>query len=136
MTVLDAEAIERESSTADLADIITALQRLLGDSQTVAFVAGLQDAKMIGKWLNGTEPRKAAQLRLRYAYMAARLIDAAFDQRTVEAWFFGSNSRLDDEAPAWVLRHAQGLDDLRGIMPAAKAFADPGRQRARATRGA
>ena len=35
----------------------------------------------------------------------------------------GTNSRLDDEAPAWVLRHARVPDDLRGVVPAARSFA-------------
>jgi hypothetical protein len=45
-----------------------------------------------------------------------------FDDETAEAWFFGSNSKLDDEAPARVLRVAQSFDEMRLIVPAAKAF--------------
>ena len=77
------------------------------------------------KWIEGgAEPKgQITRLRLRDAYRATRLIVAAYDNATAEAWFFGSNSRLDDEAPAWVLRHARSLDDLRMVVPAAKAFA-------------
>jgi hypothetical protein len=79
----------------------------------------------VAKWIDGDTPPKGqmTRLRLRDAYRAARLIVAAYDDATAEAWFFGSNSRLDDEAPAWVLRHARSLDDLRMVVPAAKAFA-------------
>jgi hypothetical protein len=33
------------------------------------------------------------------------------------------NSRLDDEAPAWLLRHAEDPGDVRFLVPAARAFA-------------
>jgi hypothetical protein len=43
------------------------------------------------------------------------------------SWFFGSNHLLDDEEPACVLRHARAPDDVRSIVPAARSFAELGR---------
>jgi hypothetical protein len=121
-TVLDAEAIERESTQIEIPEIVLFLQQHLGQ-QFTAYVAGLKDPKMLRKWLDGTDPRPLARLKLRNAYTAARMVIAAYKEETAEAWFFGSNTRLDGEAPAWVLRHAASPDDLRFVVPAAKAFA-------------
>lgn len=122
--LLDPEIIERESSTAPVGTVARFLSEQLGQ-QATAYLCGLKNAAQVAKWIDGeAEPRGQIQrLRLRAAYTAARMIGDAYDRQTVEAWFFGSNSRLDDEAPAWVLRHAENPDDLRMVVPAAKAFA-------------
>ena len=120
---VDVEVIERDSTTAPLASLVSYLQEHLG-TQTTAYVAGLKDAQMVAKWIGGTsKPRDMTARRLRYAYVLTRMIAETYDKRTADAWFFGSNSRLDDEAPAWILRNAKKLDDLRLLVPAAKAFA-------------
>ena len=122
--LLDPEVIERESSTAPVARVASYVAEQLG-RQATAYLCGLKEAAQVTKWIDGdVAPRAQIQrLRLRHAYTAARMIAAAYDKATVEAWFFGSNSRLDDEAPAWVLRHAATPEDLRMVVPAAKAFA-------------
>jgi hypothetical protein len=114
--------IERDSNTTAIAGITEYLQRHLG-RQATSYIAGLKDATMVAKWRDGVEPRQVTRMKLRHAYIAVRMIAEAFDDRTVEAWFFGSNTRLDGEAPAWVLRYAKSLDDVRFVVPAAKAFA-------------
>jgi hypothetical protein len=58
-------------------------------------------------------------MRLREGYKAARLIVAAYGDDSAKAWFFGSTTRLGDEAPAYVL-----LADLR---PNARMLAEWGR---------
>lgn len=121
--LLDPEIIEHESSTASMATVAAFIAEQLG-RQATAYLSGLKEAAQVSRWIDGTEPRGQIQrVRLRHAYTAARMISAAYDKPTVEAWFFGSNSRLDGEAPAWVLRHAESPDDLRMVVPAAKAFA-------------
>jgi len=122
--VLDPAVVERESNTASVAEITAFLAEHLG-RQATAYIAGVKNAAQVAKWIEGDTPPKGqvARLRLRDAYRAARLIVSAYDDATAEAWFFGSNSRLDDEAPAWILRNARSLDDLRMVVPAAKAFA-------------
>ncbi|MBE2317510.1 XRE family transcriptional regulator [Solirubrobacter sp. CPCC 204708] len=122
--LLDPALIEREGTTAPISEIARFLSDHLG-AQATAYVAGVKGAAQVAKWIEGGTPPKGqmTRLRLRDAYRAARLLVTAYDEATAEAWFFGSNSRLDDEAPAWVLRHARSLDDLRMVVPAAKAFA-------------
>jgi hypothetical protein len=122
--LLDPNVIERDSATAPAHEIAAYLAEQLG-RQATAYLCGVKQAATVAKWIDGeAEPKGQLQrLRLRHAYTAARMIATAYDRATAEAWFFGSNSRLDDEAPAWVLRHATSLDDLRMVVPAAKAFA-------------
>jgi hypothetical protein len=122
--LLDPEVIERESTTAPVAELARLLIEQLGKRAT-AYICDLKEVAQVGKWADGAaDPGSQLQrLRLRTAYTAARMIAASYDATTVEAWFFGSNTRLDDEAPAWVLRHAKSPDDLRMVVPAAKAFA-------------
>ena len=123
-TVIDVDAIERDSIRASIPELVEYLQGELGP-QLAAYVTGLENPTLLARWQSGTEPRKAAQLRLRYAYRAARMIIEAFDVKIAEAWFFGANGKLDDNAPAWVLRTARTVEDLRFLIPAAKAFAKP-----------
>jgi hypothetical protein len=121
--VQEFQRIEHDSNTLPMAEIVRYLQEHL-DRQVVAYIAGLKDAQMVADWIAGiAEPQLRRRLRLRYAYRAARMVVEAFDDSTAEAWLFGSNPKLDDEAPAWVLRNARTLDDLRHLIPAAKAFA-------------
>ena len=119
---LDPETVEREAVTADFPLVADWLQDQLGQ-QLTAYLAGLRDAKVVGKWRKGNPPRPTAEFRCRTAYTAARMLVDAYGANTARAWFLGSNSRLDDEAPAWLLRHADEPGDVRFLVPAARAFA-------------
>jgi hypothetical protein len=112
--------VEREATTLGIPKIAGYLQGQLGQKIT-AYLSGLDNAKTVGLWISGNvEPRDLPKTRLRYAYQAARLLIEAYDAETAKAWFFGSNTLLDDEAPAYVLRHARTPDDLRLVIPAAR----------------
>jgi hypothetical protein len=119
---LDPMIVEREAVTADFSEVAGWLQEELGQ-QLTAYLAGLRDPKVVGKWRKGSPPRPAAEFRLRTAYSAARMLVDAYGAGTARAWFLGSNSRLDDEAPAWLLRHAEDPGDVRFLVPTARAFA-------------
>ena len=119
--LLDTDTIERQAQTASLEEMVGYLQEQLQTAGLV-YVAGLTDGKMLGRWRAGTKPQQKTMLRLRHAYHAALLVAGAYDTDTVQGWFFGSNGKLDDEAPARVLRNAQTVDDLRLVVPAAKSF--------------
>jgi hypothetical protein len=120
-TAVDFGVIERDSARAPLAEVVEYLQEHLG-SRVVAYLAGLQNTQMLARWKGGTAPQSLTKQRLRSAYHAGRMLVEAFDDETAEAWFFGSNSKLDDRAPAHVLRAARSFDDLTLVVPAAKAF--------------
>lgn len=99
------QTVEREAVTADLADVAGWLQDQLGQ-QLTAYVAGLRDPKVVGKWRRGHAPRARPGSAAGRPTPAARMLVDAYGANTTRAWFLGSNSRLDDEAPAWLLRHA------------------------------
>jgi hypothetical protein len=123
VTVLDPITVEREAITSEPAYVAAYLQQMLGQ-KIVAYSTGLKDPKMVGAWARGkATPHPLALLRLRCAYQAARIVVSAYGEETAKAWFFGSNHLLDDEAPAYVLRHARDPGELRLIVPAARAFA-------------
>jgi hypothetical protein len=125
MTVaLDLDAIERETVILPIKSVARYLQETLGQ-QVVAYLAGLRDPKMVGRWAAGkSEPRSAiVNMRLRYAYEATRLLTDAYGAGAARSWLFGSNTRLDDEAPAYLLRYGKTPEDVRFIVPAARAFA-------------
>ena len=46
-----------------------------------------------------------------------------YAEKTAKSCFFGANTRLNDEAPAFILRNAKTPEDLRFVIPAARAFA-------------
>lgn len=81
-------------------------------------VAGVADAKAVGKWAKGQRlPHTDAELRLRHAFQIAQLLIQAESAKTVRAWFLGMNPDLDDEAPAVVL----GKDPAR-VLQAPRTF--------------
>jgi len=124
--LVDPNVIAHDATTRSVDEIARYLQETLGQ-QIVAYVCGLKDPKMVGQWARGkVEPRPPADLRLRQAYEAVRLVAAAYGPGTAKAWLFGSNTRLDDEAPAYLLRYAKTFDAMRLIVPTARAFVGGG----------
>ena len=100
------------------------MQEHLGQ-QLTAYLAGLRDPKMVGRWASTThktEPQPLKLYRLQAGYQAARLLSAAYGDSTARSWLFGTNTALDDEAPASVLRHGETPEDWRHVMRAAKTF--------------
>ena len=117
------QEIERDATTTKLPKLAAYLQENLGQKLT-AYVAGLTDPKAVGSWIRGeNEPRDAAAMRLRYAYQVVRMLVEAYDADTAKAWLFGANTRLNDDAPAYLLRNAKAVDELRQLIPTARAFA-------------
>jgi hypothetical protein len=116
--------VQREATTQAISDIARYLQEQLGQKIT-SYLSGVDHAKTVGLWVSGqAEPRDLPKTRLRCAYQAARLLVGAYDAGTARAWFFGSNTLLDDEAPAYLLRHGTTPDDFRLIIPAARNFVE------------
>ena len=123
MAVLDPERVSDEATRLAIGDIATYLQGQLGQKLT-AYVAGVSDPKMVGRWAAGKAlPRDERAMRLRDAYKATKMLVEAFGAQTAKAWWVGSNTRLDDRAPAAIVRHAADPEALRYVVPAARAFA-------------
>jgi hypothetical protein len=124
-----AEDVSMEAARLPISEIAAFLREHLGQRLT-AYISGLNDPKMVTRWIAGqSTPRDYAQRRLREGYQATRLLVSAYGDETAKAWFFGSNARLGDEAPAYLLRHAKSWEDLRPIVPAARAFVGIGSSR-------
>jgi hypothetical protein len=114
------EESERAAAVASISEVTAYLQKNLGQRVT-AYLSGVKDPKMVGQWASGkVKPRELSEFRLRAAYPVTALLVDAFSAGTAKAWFFGTNSRLDDQAPAFVLRH--GEPPFHSLLPAAKAF--------------
>jgi hypothetical protein len=117
------ERVERETTTESVPELARYLQDQLGQ-KTVAYVAGITDPKMVGRWAAGKHrPTEMSIFRLRSAFEIVRLLSSAYDADTAKAWLFGTNSRLGDAAPAYLIRHAESWEDLKDIAPTARAFA-------------
>jgi hypothetical protein len=123
MPVLDPTHVSEEATRLGIDAVATYLQQQLGQKLT-AYVAGVADPKMVGRWAAGkAQPRDEREMRLRDAFQATRMLVEAFGAQTAKAWWVGSNTRLDDRAPAAVVRHAGDPEQLRFVVPAARAFA-------------
>lgn len=115
--------LSSEAARLPIQAIVTFLMTQFG-KPTTAYIGGVSDPKMVTHWMAGTNtPRAVPQMRLREAYQATRLIADATDAETAKAWFFCSNASLADQAPAHVLRTASTWEDMREVVPTARAFA-------------
>lgn len=123
MPTIDVELVDRDTSRLGIAAIAAYLQEHLGQKLT-AYIAGIKDPKMVGKWIReDVEPHDTVKARLREGYKAVRMIVEAYGGETAKAWMIGSNTRLDDQAPAMLLRNASSWEQCLFIAPAARAFA-------------
>lgn len=109
---------------AGIPEVARYLQENLGQ-QVTAYLSGVTDVKMVGQWASGkVKPRPLPDHRLRLAYQAARYLVEAYGPETAKAWFFGTNSHLDSQAPAYVLRHGETPESWDEVVSAAQAFVE------------
>lgn len=124
LTVPEAERLDQDAATLPVAEIAAYLQGSLGQ-RMAAFLVGLSDAKQIGRYAqeDGPEPRAAVARRLRHGYKIVRMISDAYDAETAKAWLFGTNTRLDDQAPIELLRVAESPEQFTAVVRAARQLA-------------
>lgn len=116
-TTADSLATHRRATAQPIGEVARFLQEVLGQRLT-AVIAGVQDAKAVGKWARaGRTPYPAAERRLRDAYQVVELLLRVESPATIRAWFMGMNPLLDDEAPALAL-----AEDAAAVLGAARAF--------------
>lgn len=97
--------------------IVGSLQDVLGQ-RLVAVIAGVSDAKAVGKWARGERsPHADAEQRLRHAFQIIQLLLERESADTVRAWMVGMNPDLDDRAPALVL-----AENPVRVLQAARSF--------------
>jgi hypothetical protein len=124
LTAHAAEQLERDATVLDPSEIATYLQSQLGQ-RMAAHLVGLSDTRQIGRYAHadGPDPSATTERRLREAYKVVRMIAEAYDAKTAKAWLFGTNSRLDDEAPIELLGQATETAELTAVIRAARQFA-------------
>jgi hypothetical protein len=100
-----------------VAAIAAALQELLGQ-RLVAVIAGVKDAKAVGRWARAEDiPRAQAAATLQNALHVVELLRSQEDDETIRSWFRGMNPDLGDRSPALVVR-----DKPEDMIQAARAF--------------
>jgi hypothetical protein len=107
----------REKSRQGIAATAADLQEVFGQ-RLVAVIAGINDAKAVGRWASGEDvPRAQAATTLQNAMHAVELLRSQEDDETIRSWFRGMNPDLDDGSPALLIR-----DQPEGVIQAARAF--------------
>lgn len=116
-----AEQLDHDAATLPISELAGYLQDELGQ-RIAAHLVGLRDAKQIGRYrkADGPMPNQTTDLRLREGYKIVRMIVESFDEKTARAWLFGTNTRLDDEAPIDVLRGASEPTQFAAVRAAAR----------------
>ena len=116
-----AEQLDHDAATLPISEIAGYLQDALGQ-RIAAHLAGSRDAKQIGRYrkADGPIPNPTTDRRLREGYKVVRMIVESFDDKTARAWLFGTNTRLDDEAPVDVVRRATEPTQFAEVRAAAR----------------
>lgn len=124
LTAPAAEQLEHDATVRTPGAIAAYLQEQLGQ-RMAAHLAGLADTRQIGRYARGDTPKPSdvTERRLREGYKVVRMIVECYDAQTARAWLFGTNTRLDDEAPIEVLGQATATPQFAAVVRAARQFA-------------
>lgn len=124
LTASAAQQLEHDATVLPPSEIAAYLQKQLGQ-RMAAHLAGLGDTRQIGRYARpgGPAPSEMIERRLREGYKVVRMIVEAYDPGTAKAWLFGTNTRLDDQAPIEALGQASDTAQLAAVVRAARQFA-------------
>lgn len=114
------------AATRDRRELVDRLRDLLG-ATLVAYLASAQETSTVRRWADPSDsltPSGAVMDRLQAAYEIAVLLAEKDSTSVVQAWFQGMNPRLDDSAPARLLREGELDDVAHDVFAAARAFAE------------
>lgn len=116
-TTAEARAL-RDTTEQSIAGIARFLQDTFSQ-RVVAFIAGIEDPKQVGKWCREQNaPRFDSEMRLRTAYQIFKFIENAENLHTARAWMIGMNPQLDDDSPL----EAVAGERYKDVMTAARAY--------------
>jgi hypothetical protein len=118
----DLEAHDR-AMELPIATVVRELVDLLG-ATTVAVIGGVQETRAVHQWMVDREPQRPHVLR--FALQLALMIAAPSNRHSVQAWFHGSNPRLEDRVPMLLLRNEPLSEVQAPLVAAARAFAGRG----------
>lgn len=109
-------------------ELVERLRELLG-AKLVAYLGSVQETRAVRQWADADDqriPSTDVLNRLRMAYRIAALLRSKDAAPVVQAWFQGMNPRLDDVAPARLLREGDLEQVGPNVLAAARAFAAAG----------
>jgi len=116
----------QDSIRMPAAEVVERLRELLG-AKLVAYIGSVKETRAVRQWAEGRrEPSAEVITRLRTAYHAAALLHDKDSVAVVQAWFQGMNPRLQDIAPARLLREGDLREVGPAVLAAARAFAAEG----------
>jgi len=105
--------IEVKAAYGDIKEIVALLKTILGQRITT-LLSGRKDASVLELWISGKErPNEVEDLRLRYGYHAAGILNAKYDSETARAILTSSNPILGDESLICWLGDHEKEEDLR-----------------------
>lgn len=115
-----------ESLRLSEAELVARLRDMLG-AKLVAYLGSVQETRAVRQWAEGSRtPSTDVVNRLRMAYRIAALLLEKDSAAVVQAWFQGMSPRLDDVAPARLLREGDLGQVGPDVLAAARAFAAAG----------
>lgn len=116
----DLEA-HRQATLIDFPTLVLELSDILGKKLT-AYIGGVRDVRAVDRWIDGTEPYKDAEKRLRLAFRVAKTLRDHDHPHVVQAWFTGLNPELNDRVPVRLLREGNLEKIGPEILSAARSF--------------
>jgi hypothetical protein len=99
--------------------VVGELAELLG-ATTVAVIGGVTETRAVHQWMNDRVPQRPHVLR--FALQIASMIASVAERDVARAWFHGSNPRLGDRSPMFVLRDHKLAEVQFEMLAAARAF--------------
>ncbi len=118
------KSVDLEPGESEVLEAVKYLQEKVG-SEVTAYLSGAEDVQTVERWSSRSEiPGPAMAGRLLYGYETIRPIVDRYDGTTAKAWLFGTNPWLRDEAPAYVLRHADQPSTWQQVVHAGQDCAE------------
>ena len=114
-------AAHREALSLAWPELVTRLTEIIGRKLT-AYIAGVKDVRALDRWINGIEPYRDVEDRLRFAYQVVRTLSQHDSPKVVQAWLTGVNPELGDRVPLRVLRDGEVATIAPEVLGAARAF--------------
>lgn len=111
----------REATATAFPNLVTELAGIIGKKLT-AYISGVKDVRALDRWIEGAEPYKDVEERLRFAFRVVRTLQNHDPASVVQAWLIGLNPELNDRAPIRLLREGDIEKVGPEILSAARAF--------------
>jgi hypothetical protein len=92
--------------------------------RVTAYLVGAADPKQVATYARGGNISDIRARRLREGFKVVRMIETTYDTGTAKAWLFGTNSRLDDQAPIELIASATKTEQFAEVLGAARQFAN------------